>query len=361
MDIKLKSEFLSSYIDQYLDNCVIVELNEKHINFEVLKDDLLFSLNSFLEKEIHNILEEALTYWSWDLNLVEKTVFNSSLAFSSQVLREGLQEQVSYLKEDVVNKVKLLLEGLDVISSTIVEDQAYVGSVVVSSLNFSYCETVLKVDVLNSLDDLRKLLEKNPQIMDLKYVKGVFSSPQDFEQVFLVLFKNNSVIGLTHLMPSTEYKDHLSSTFTSILDQEQGRGYSALLLEKRFEYLKSQGKGMHQSSYSSEGFNRLRPKVLELTNKHQISLVENGLLGVAKSFSESVYSQQKDISRRINQARSWKMESININNQSFVLDERILVEFLKVNPHLLESEEELKMFLDSFKPLLEPWSLRFLN
>lgn len=301
MQAKIKPDFFLPYLENYLSNFFEYFLSSNTITINIGLDNLILAVNPYIEKEYDKILSRFFTYVSWDLSILSKInqvePFNIQAIYNPEHVDE-LKKQLNFLKEELVDKARLLLENQNItLNFEKLDEELYtINGVAISKTHLIPSAPVVKVEVFNGIEELYRLYKTNPQMTQMKYAETLFQyryNSKEKEEYYIVLLKDDKVIGLTALSPSFDYPNCLCPSFTSIVEEEQGQGYSKLLMEKRFELLKSLGKGLHQSLYSPSGFDRLRPYVMELNKKFQLPLYENGLLHSSKNFSQAIYSEQK--------------------------------------------------------------------
>jgi hypothetical protein len=204
-------------------------------------------------------------------------------------------------------------------------------------------DSLIEFQVLNYSDwsDLQRL---NPQAKNIKYndySNGFSYSSHINELIYFVLLKNNLVIGLSECRISN---NKITSYFTSLLDTEQGKGYSNLILENKINYAKSHNLKFEISSYTNSGFFKLRPNVLKHCQEKNVELIETGLFDIPKSIEEEIYYIQLKLKEAFLQYEKFKNENIYLNfeTQLNILQDRALIEkFLKLNPYDFKSKEDL--------------------
>lgn len=369
MQAQIKPEFFHSYLDNYLSNFFEYSLSATNFHMTIHLDNLIVTLNPYISKEYEKILSRFFTYVSWDLSILSKIhhepPFTYQASYNPELLDE-LKKQLLFLQEELESKTRLLLENQKITLNfeKCDEDFYIINGVSISKDNLIPSTPIIKVEVFCGIEELYHLYKTNPQITQMKFAETLFQyryNSKEKEEYYIVLFKDDKVIGLTALGPSFDYPNCLCPSFTSIVEEEQGQGYSKLLMEKRFELLKSLGKGLHQSLYSPSGFDRLRPYVLELNKKFNLPLYENGLLHTPRNFSQAIYSEQKSIHTNLQNAINYQNPTVYVNGQNIKIEDELLKNFLFEDVHNLNDLAKNKAFYSKYQKFLNDWVCKFLT
>lgn len=146
-------------------------------------------------------------------------------------------------------------------------------------------------DCLNAYYDL---LEKNKDLKDrIKY----FESPyflNKYPRVYFIVLKGNKILAMaeTGLDQYEKEPNILAMMFLSVDKDHQGKGLSSKILEEIFIYCKKNHLQLKMSSYTQEGFLKLRPKALAISKEKDIKLKETGLMGPPKTRAEEIFRNQ---------------------------------------------------------------------
>ena len=366
MKLKLKNEYFEYYAESFINNICAISITENLITLELNNEPLIGALNPFLLKYLDRVLDSQINLIYHNSNYLGKTNTEGNKTYIQIKDDENqAQEDFKYLILELQDVATRLLaerntpgfdaEILD--ESVIIQNKGY------PLIHFENAgEPILETVVFTDREDFLALRKNNPQITQIKYAEDIFRSHygNKRDEAFIVLYKDGLVIGVNHLFDSADQPGYFASSFTSIVESEQGKGYSKLILEKRIEFLKSINKGLHNSIYSSSGFNNLRPKTLELCSKYDLPLIENGLLGRSETFPQAVFLKQLGLQEKLRSAKYYKQESIYLDYSHVVINDikdQIDI-FLKYNVHDLDSREKQITFYNQYKKFLDEWDFK---
>lgn len=306
MIISIKKEFLTSHLNLYLESMIETDLHSEGGSIVCKYDKLLTAINPYLNKEIINNYHSLCSFYYHDCNYTHRFQANlteSISGFEFQLKWNPSSDLCEIKKEMNITYQRiqtLLIENLEEMTKSRIEgievaDGYLVDEFFIAKENVELFENEdLEVKVME-YEDFLDLLKNNPQIRDIKY----FS---DFNKdlTYIILFKNKKVIGGILMGKSSEYPDYMWTYATSIIENEQGKGYSSLLNKARTTYLKENNSGLQTSLYSAEGFQRLRKQIFLECKANNIPLKENGLLSQVSTIEELFFKTQKDLNEEIN-------------------------------------------------------------
>lgn len=141
-----------------------------------------------------------------------------------------------------------------------------------------------------SAEDLYKLIWKGEHLpQDNRFLPiekgGVFRyfDPRDvlenIERKYYSLIKvGDKVIGLSELEKAPETENTIWLKFLSIDKDYQGQGYASKLAEEIFIFTKKEGFILEGSSYSDEGYEKLKSVLNRLANKYSVEFIDKGKL-----------------------------------------------------------------------------------
>lgn len=95
---------------------------------------------------------------------------------------------------------------------------------------------------------------------------------------FVVLKENNKVIGLAklaHYKMDNMHENEYSLAYLSIDINYRNKGYTRLMCEKMFEFIKKINLDLKSSSYTYVGFVKLRKLLIEYSKKHEVNFSES--------------------------------------------------------------------------------------
>lgn len=97
---------------------------------------------------------------------------------------------------------------------------------------------------------------------------------QRTERFFPVIEVDSKIVGLAELenKPNTELIYWLK--FLSIDTNSQGKGYASRLAEEIFQFAYKKGFSIETSSYSQEGFQKLKPLLQRFSNKYNVNFID---------------------------------------------------------------------------------------
>lgn len=259
-------------------------------------------------------------------------------------LAEPLEEAQTIVKRDFNCTVTEAIANLAALSLPILEGELIGDEIIVEGLSFpkewfaETSENIIDCRVCSE-DEWQEIRRKNPQASKLKYHSRSFINyKNEIEFVFIVLLKNDLVIGLSECSIKDEM---LVSSFSSIIENEQGKGYSQKIVETKISYAKSRNLALKNSSYSHDGFYKLRPNILKLCNEYSVSLVEDGFHGATQTVPEEIYSTQHDLKKKLEYNLKNNLDTLylsGLRSISIKENEELINNFLNLNPYEFETE-----------------------
>lgn len=107
-----------------------------------------------------------------------------------------------------------------------------------------------------------------------------FDSRHDFGEdvVFFILEIDNKIAGISHIRKSPYIENTYWISYLSLLEEYRRYGYASKLLEYIVKWFKKNNLQLEASSYTEEGFIKLKPLLNKLTNKYNVSFIDKGKL-----------------------------------------------------------------------------------
>ena len=122
---------------------------------------------------------------------------------------------------------------------------------------------------------------------DFKYItRHTHNLPIGF---LFVIKENNDIVALAETYIYDIEDDALGISTISVNSKHTGHGYSKLLLKEIFKLCKELNKDLRVSSYSHEGFWRLKKNIMVLSKQYSINVRESGVLGLPQTEAEEEY------------------------------------------------------------------------
>ena len=97
------------------------------------------------------------------------------------------------------------------------------------------------------------------------------------ENKFFSLIKiDDKIIGLSELEKNPYQENSFWIKFLSIDPEYQGKGYASKLAEEVFRFAKQKGFSVETSSYTDEGYKKLKDLFNKLANKYSVKFIDKG-------------------------------------------------------------------------------------
>jgi len=365
--IRLNKDFYNAIYRDTLDKILTVNyLSEELVEYNIFLNEVVEKINPFLLDHLIQRIKFCFYGEREDQDFYIKKVDIEGKKFSIvyNTVTQQVRERNNQVKEYIEEAFKENMKGME---SAILEGHYKENVFLLDSIEIDKRYTVeveeeslLKLEIL-SKEEYRSVKNLNPQASKLKYLEDS-NIPED--GVMITLFKNNKIIGATLLSPSREHKDAYASHALSIIDTEQGKGYSSLLVEARFEYLKSLNKAFQASLYSEMGFETLRKKNYYLSQKYGIKLYENGLLSPVQNITQFLFSMQKDLEKKVKRNLEQDGKKVIYINQYINYEEikEMIDRFLQLDIHEERTEEDYRLLLKEYEEIFDSFERdRFLK
>lgn len=367
MNFKIKKHILEQLISKYEQEIINYHTNEsdfiisiqRHPNIDYLFPYFLINFKEDLIRDFHSMRD--------GFEPIKKLNHDGDTIIIK--MNEPFDEANDIIVKDIKYCVMENFEQLRNSEMPIVEGVLNTNEIICDSFTFPFDwfetskETIIECKVLSN-SEWRDLKRTNPQAYKIKYNnRNDFSfSSNELEYIYIVLLKNKVVIGLSECCIRN---NSLQSSFSSILENEQGKGYSSLLLETKIQYAQSRNLSLTNSAYTSDGFFKLRPKILNLCNKYNVSLTEGGLHKSAKTIEEEIYSTQHELREKIKSCQLYNSDMLHLpgfKTVSIKEYEEKINKFLNINPYDFKTQEDLEKDWNFFMIFLdEKYINRILN
>jgi hypothetical protein len=132
----------------------------------------------------------------------------------------------------------------------------------------------IQLNVYTGNDFLKKFFNKINDLYQFKY----FSSRGDFQNsddvYFFTLEKENKIIGLAHIRKSPYLEKTYWLSYLSILKEFENMNYATKLSDYLFNWFSDNELQFETSSYSNEGFVKLKPLFNRLSKKYNVSFID---------------------------------------------------------------------------------------
>lgn len=92
---------------------------------------------------------------------------------------------------------------------------------------------------------------------------------------FFVLLLNDKIIGLAHIRKSPYQTNTYWLSYLSILEKYQNKGYSSILAESVFKWFSEEKMTFLNSSYSKDGFLKLKKIFNKLAIEYNVNFIDN--------------------------------------------------------------------------------------
>lgn len=158
------------------------------------------------------------------------------------------------------------------------------------SIKLEQKESLPSITETISAEDLKKLIWKGEYFpQDNRFLSieegGVFRyfDPRDvlenIERKYYSLIKvGDKVIGLSELEKAPKTENTVWIKFLSIDKDYQRQGYASKLAEEIFIFAKKEGFILEGSSYSDEGYEKLKSVLNRLANQYSVEFIDKGKL-----------------------------------------------------------------------------------
>lgn len=352
MNIALKKDSYNQLINLISLNEVVIDFigNSNLVTISFTPEELSLAIDPYLLLKIRRELNMEYTHWYHDhpLDFIKSINSESSETniqeqiFLSKELNQEIINDFNKLKEDLN---KIIINSFEENYNNVLEIEVDDDNVIINGkhYDFNLFEQVdsqnIEVKILSGEEYSNLRRKGNIQAYKLKYLSDDIKA----DNIVFTLLKNNKIIGATLMFPSCEHENFYASSATSILEDEQGNGYSQLLLDARIKFLKENNKGLQNSIYSHEGFAYLRPKTLELCNQYNIPLIENGLSNAIETIEEYIFYNQLKYKEALEDSRRYNRNDLYISSVGYVdLTENLLSKiqnFIKEDVYLKTRED----------------------
>lgn len=146
---------------------------------------------------------------------------------------------------------------------------------------------VITTETINTKDLIDLIYKGNNFPQDNRFLPtedgGVFKYfdiselSQNKEDKFYPIVKiGDKIIGLSELQKDPFNKKNLWIKFLSIDLKEQNNGYASKLAKEIFEFAKKNNYSLEASSYTEQGFEKMRPVFERLSKEYTIDFINKG-------------------------------------------------------------------------------------
>lgn len=350
MKFKLKINIIESLLSDYESQVAQINTNPPNLKIELFENEILSILYPYFFQSFKKDLARSVSdYFMEDIDPVKKMIqeentFLLELHEPWENCFEIVTRRYQYSIKNFIETLKM--QKLPIIEGNLIEDRIVSEAV---AIPLSWLEPTeeenIEIRIISS-SNWRDISRKNPQLNseNIPYYQHPSGwHDNTLEKYLITLLKNDLVIGISECVVNPNEKI-LSSAYTSVIKNEQGKGYSELLIEARTKFAASQGLSLRLSNYTHQGFFRLRPKILSLSKEYSVPLIEQRLHLTPLTIAEAIFSTQQEIKEKLDFAKQFKHESIYINSQQMNLIEKkpIIERFLDLDPYEYQKEDIVK-------------------
>jgi len=96
---------------------------------------------------------------------------------------------------------------------------------------------------------------------------------------FMGLMVDNIIVALAHIFKSPYHKNTYSLSYLCVDPLYEGKGYASILADNMFQWFKENNVQFETSSYTEQGFIKLKPLFNKLALKYNVPFIDKNKLG----------------------------------------------------------------------------------
>lgn len=350
MKFKLKASVLEQLLSDYEARLTSMSTNPPMLALEINENKTVSALYPYIFNYFIQNTARSLSDFFMDEDGDPVVKFKQDENNFLLELREPWEQSLAHVQKRYNYRVQYFFSSIKDQGLPIIEGAVAGQYIITDSIHFPLDwfevteDEVVEAKVM-SLSQWRAIAHKNPQISKIKYYDSpsYFLRDDNIEVYFIVLLKNQLVIGLSECVVHKD-KQIIVSKYSSIIPEEQGKGYSEKILEAKVKFAAQRWISLENSSYSHSGFYRIRPKVLALCEQHNVPLIEGGLHNRAVTVPEEIFRVQTELKKELLRAKNYKQNSVYINSTQIDLKvyKTQIEKFLSLNPYEYDTEEKVE-------------------
>ncbi len=97
---------------------------------------------------------------------------------------------------------------------------------------------------------------------------------KDAKYVFPVVMEEDKIVGISELEMNPDDHKIFWIKFISVAEEARGRGNASKLAEEIFRFAKEKGYTLEGSSYSEDGYKKLKPVLNRLATQYEVNFID---------------------------------------------------------------------------------------